>query len=48
MYPFLPEYTEQFNIPICTVVTVLALDLGEVIIMEFGKGCGFETEYKNH
>ena len=28
--PFIPEYIEQENIPICTGVTVLILDSGEV------------------
>ena len=26
--PFLPEYTEQVNITICTVVTVATIDTG--------------------
>ena len=33
--PFLSEYTEQVNISIYTGVTVLALDSGEVAILEF-------------
>ena len=35
VYPFLPEYTEQMNIPICTVITDLAHDYREVIILYF-------------
>ena len=38
MYTFLSEYTEQANIPICTGVTVLTLDSGEVIMLEFVQG----------
>ena len=41
MSPFLPEYSEQMNLSICTGVTVLALDSGEVVIMEFGQGFWF-------
>ena len=41
MYPFLPEYTEQVNIPIFTGVTALELNSGEVVIMEFGRGLCF-------
>ena len=38
MSPFLPKYTEHMNVPICTVVNALTLDLGEVVILEFGQG----------
>ena len=38
MSTFLPEYTEQVNIPICTGVNALTLDSEEVVIIEFGKG----------
>ena len=35
---FLPEYTEQVNIPICTGANVLILYCVEVIILYFGQG----------
>ena len=38
MYPFLPEYLEQINAPICTDVTDLSLHLGVVVILGFGQG----------
>ena len=41
MSPFLPEYAEQMNVPICTGVTDLTLYSGEVIILEFGQGLWF-------
>ena len=41
VYIFLPEYSEQNNVPICTGVTALPLDSGEVVIMEFGQGLWF-------
>ena len=41
MSPLLPEYAEQMNVPICTGVTALTLDLGEVVILDFGKGLWF-------
>ena len=41
MSPFLPEYTEQMNVTICTGVTALTLDSGEVVILDFGKGLWF-------
>ena len=41
MSPFPPEYPEQMNIPICTGITVLKLDLGEVVILEFLQGFWF-------
>ena len=41
MSPFLPEYAEQMIVPICTGVTDLTLDSGEVIILEFGQGLWF-------
>ena len=34
----LPEYVEQINVPICTGVTDLTLDSGEVVILEFVQG----------
>ena len=37
----LPEYSEQVSILICTGVTILPVDLGEVVIMEFRKGLWF-------
>ena len=39
--PFLPEYVKQMNVPICTCVTSLTLDSGEVVILEFGQGLWF-------
>ena len=41
MSTFLPEYTEQINVHICTGVTDLTLDSGEVVILEFGQGLWF-------
>ena len=41
MYPFLPEYSEPINVPICTGVTYLTLDSGEALILEFGQGLWF-------
>ena len=35
MFPLLPEYTEQMNVPIHKGVTVLSLDSGEVVILGF-------------
>ena len=37
MFSFLPQYTEEVDIPICTGVTALKIDSGEVIILEFGE-----------
>ena len=37
MSTLLPEYAEHMNVPICTGVTALTLDSGEVVIMEFGQ-----------
>ena len=37
----LPEYSEQVSILICTGVTILPVDSGEVVIMEFSKGLWF-------
>ena len=34
--PFLVEYSEQVNIPICTGATLYTMELGEVIILIFG------------
>ena len=41
MSPFLPEYAEQMNVPICTCFTALTLDSGEVVILEFAQGLWF-------
>ena len=41
MSTFLPEHTEHMNVPICTGVTALTLDPGEVVILELGKGLWF-------
>ena len=41
MSPFLPEYAEQMNVPICIVVTELTFYSGEVVIMEFLQGLWF-------
>ena len=38
---FLPEYSEQINVPIWTSVTAFTLDSGEVVILEFGQGLWF-------
>ena len=48
MSQFLPEYAEEMNVTICTVVTDLALHSGEGLLMEFGKGFGLEIGWKNH
>ena len=45
---FLPEYEEQTNVPICTGVTDLTLDSGEVVILKFGKDLWFGNRMKNH
>ena len=37
MSPLLPEYAEHANVPICTGVTALVLDSGEMLILEFGQ-----------
>ena len=41
MFPFLPEYAEHMHVPICTGVTDLTLDSGEVAILEFEQGLWF-------
>ena len=41
MSAFLPEYSEQVNITICTSVTMLTLDSGELVTLGFGKGLWF-------
>ena len=41
MYLFLPEYSEQTNVHICTCVTDLTLDSGKVVILEFEQGLWF-------
>ena len=41
MFPLLPEYAEQMNLPIFTGVTALKLYSGEVVILEFGQGLWF-------
>ena len=48
MSPFLPEYAEQMNVPIFTGVTALAIDSGEVVILEFGKGLWFGNRMDHH
>ena len=45
---FLPEYVEQINVPFCKGVTALTLDLGEVVILEFGQGLWFVNRMENH
>ena len=35
--PFLAEYSEQINIPICTGATSYTIESGEVIILIFGQ-----------
>ena len=37
VYPLLPKYTEHVNTQICTSVTALTLDSGEMVILEFVK-----------
>jgi len=39
--PYLSEYTSIADIPICTAATVVDLDSGETIILEFGQGLWF-------
>ena len=39
--PFLAEYSEQLNIPICTGATACTLDSGECVILVFGQGLWF-------
>ena len=39
--PFIPEYTEQMNIPIYTSFTAFKLASGEVVILEFVQGLWF-------
>ena len=39
--PFLSEYYEQVNIPICTGVTSYTMESGESIILIFGQGLWF-------
>ena len=48
MSPFLPEYTEHMNVPICTGVTALKTDSGEALILGLDKACGLEIGWKNH
>ena len=38
---FLPEYAELTNVPICTGVTALTLNLWQVVILQFGPGLWF-------
>ena len=45
--PFIPEYAEQINVHICTGVTDLTLDSGEVVILEFGSGLWFGNRMEN-
>ena len=46
--PFLPEYAEQMDVPICKGVTYLTLDSGEMVILEFVKGLWFGNRMENH
>ena len=39
--PFLSEYGEQDNIPICTAVTAYDTEDGETVLLEFGQGLWF-------
>ena len=41
MSPFLLEYSEHMNVHICKGFTALALDSGEVVILEFVQGLWF-------
>ena len=41
MSPFLSEYTEKANIPICTGITALTLNSEDMIILDFGQGLWF-------
>ena len=41
MSQFFPEYAGYINVAICTGVTDLTLDSGEVVILEFGQGLWF-------
>ena len=40
-YPFLLEYAEHINVPICTGFTVFTLDSGKVVILDFVQGLWF-------
>ena len=44
--PFLAEYSEQVNIPICTAATSYTLPTGEVILLIFGQGLWFGNRMK--
>ena len=48
MYPLFLEYVEQMNVPICTGVTVLTIDSGGVVILNFGQGLWFGNRMENH
>ena len=39
--PFLPEYIEQVNLPICTGITALKINSEDVVILEFMQGLWF-------
>ena len=39
--PFLEEYSEQLNIPICTGATSYTMESGEVLILIFGQDLWF-------
>ena len=41
--PFLAEYSEQVNIPICTGATSNTMESGEVIILIFGQDLWFDN-----
>ena len=38
---YLHEHPKQAKIPICTGMTALKIDSGEVVILEFGRGLCF-------
>ena len=48
MSQLVPEYAEPMNVPICTGVTSLTLDSGEVVMLEFGQGLWFGNRMENH
>ena len=41
--PFLEDYSEQVNIPICTGATFYTMESGEVRILIFGQGLWFDN-----
>ena len=48
MSPFLLEYAEQMNVPICTGLTAFTLNSREVVILEFGQGLWFVNRIENN